>query len=153
MGKEGSWSRGGGALNQVALPGPLVTLLEPCMRPGSDQQHVSCCIIGNGNWGEWEAYGSCSVTCGVGVSVSRRQCDNPRKNRWGDPCPGSRRRTQTCEGSPCLSKINVITFLKLLCTVYCILFKIFLSKFDHWLLYLYWFIVCLRYGFNFFMIL
>ncbi|CAL1290601.1 unnamed protein product [Larinioides sclopetarius] len=31
----------------------------------------------DGEWGQWEAWSPCSRTCGAGVSLSQRHCDNP----------------------------------------------------------------------------
>ncbi|XP_041848471.1 properdin-like isoform X3 [Melanotaenia boesemani] len=50
----------------------------------------------NGAWGPWSAYSSCAVTCGVGLLVSSRKCDNPAHKYGGSSCPGEARRTKIC---------------------------------------------------------
>lgn len=32
----------------------------------------------DGQWGNWTEYSECSRTCGGGVSIASRECDNPR---------------------------------------------------------------------------
>ena len=32
----------------------------------------------DGSWGEWGEFGACSRTCGGGVKISERKCNNPR---------------------------------------------------------------------------
>lgn len=32
----------------------------------------------DGQWGNWTEYNECSRTCGGGVSIASRECDNPR---------------------------------------------------------------------------
>ncbi|GIY93851.1 hypothetical protein CEXT_531631 [Caerostris extrusa] len=37
----------------------------------------------DGEWGQWEPWSPCSRTCGAGVSLSQRHCDNPYASwRW-----------------------------------------------------------------------
>ncbi|XP_017285004.1 properdin [Kryptolebias marmoratus] len=67
---------------------------------GEDTQRVNCdflphCPV-NGNWGSWLPYTSCPVTCGVGLQVSVRRCDNPSPEHGGHPCPGEERKTAIC---------------------------------------------------------
>ena len=42
-----------------------------------------------GGWGRWSEWGTCSVTCGYGVRILTRRCDNPPPRNGGDPCPTS----------------------------------------------------------------
>ncbi|KDR11853.1 A disintegrin and metalloproteinase with thrombospondin motifs 7 [Zootermopsis nevadensis] len=66
-----------------------------------------CVVVGvrpnavNGQWGEWLSWSECSRTCGGGVSVSERQCDNPRPANHGRYCLGKRRRYKICNTEPC----------------------------------------------------
>ncbi|KAK7499826.1 hypothetical protein BaRGS_00008917, partial [Batillaria attramentaria] len=50
----------------------------------------------NGNWGPWEPWGACSVTCGCGEQLRRRRCDNPPANLCGQPCLGPLSETRIC---------------------------------------------------------
>ncbi|XP_037537865.1 properdin [Nematolebias whitei] len=57
--------------------------------------HLPYCPV-NGNWGSWSPYTPCPVTCGVGLQVSVRSCDNPSPKHGGQPCPGEERQTTIC---------------------------------------------------------
>ncbi|KAK7106181.1 hypothetical protein V1264_017467 [Littorina saxatilis] len=63
--------------------------------PGSAMQTepydngVPCVTCVDGNWGRWASWGSCLVTCGMGMRERRRECDSPPNNYCGQPCPGS----------------------------------------------------------------
>ncbi|CAH8635879.1 unnamed protein product [Heterobilharzia americana] len=64
-----------------------------------------CPIVGGG-WGDWSEFSACSVTCGVGKRIRRRQCNRPRPEGGGLYCQGSDFQevisNVTCEGYvPC----------------------------------------------------
>ncbi|KAM9718974.1 properdin-like isoform 2-T2 [Menidia menidia] len=68
--------------------------------PGQPQEAGNCdflphCPV-NGGWGQWSAFSTCPVTCGVGLQVSTRQCNSPAPNHGGASCPGEGRKTKTC---------------------------------------------------------
>ncbi|XP_074553123.1 properdin-like [Halichoeres trimaculatus] len=68
---------------------------------GEDRQtdhcnHLPHCQV-HGNWGPWSPFSPCPVTCGVGLQVSIRRCENPAPQHGGQPCPGESRRTSTCK--------------------------------------------------------
>uniref|UniRef100_A0A8C8A6V0 Uncharacterized protein n=1 Tax=Oryzias sinensis TaxID=183150 RepID=A0A8C8A6V0_9TELE len=72
--------------------------------PGDAHQSQYCselpnCPV-NGNWGEWAQPGPCSVTCGEGLQLSLRKCDNPSPKYGGEYCKGTSSRTSVCQ-SPC----------------------------------------------------
>uniref|UniRef100_A0A3P9JS75 Complement factor properdin n=1 Tax=Oryzias latipes TaxID=8090 RepID=A0A3P9JS75_ORYLA len=72
--------------------------------PGDAHQSQYCselpnCPV-NGNWGEWAQPGPCSVTCGEGLQLSMRKCDNPSPKYGGEYCKGTSSRTSVCQ-SPC----------------------------------------------------
>ncbi|CAH0553699.1 unnamed protein product [Brassicogethes aeneus] len=50
----------------------------------------------NGGWGEWSSWTSCSRTCGMGVSIAERDCNNPAPQNRGRYCLGERKKTKTC---------------------------------------------------------
>ncbi|TNN16020.1 Thrombospondin-2 [Schistosoma japonicum] len=62
----------------------------------------SSCLTINGGWGQWSEFTECSVTCGVGKRVRRRQCDYPRPQNGGLYCQGTDYQEVFCEGFlPC----------------------------------------------------
>ncbi|CAH1113494.1 unnamed protein product [Psylliodes chrysocephalus] len=69
--------------------------------------HKKCIEIGerpeaiNGGWGSWGPYSTCSRTCGGGVSISERNCDNPIPQFGGRFCLGDRKRFKICNKDPC----------------------------------------------------
>ncbi|XP_025100019.1 SCO-spondin-like [Pomacea canaliculata] len=78
-----------------------VAELNECVRPcpGSEMERRECgrdCCV-DGNWGQWERWGGCSVTCGQGSRERRRQCDSPAPNFCGQSCPGSGVDRDTCD--------------------------------------------------------
>ncbi|XP_055304525.1 A disintegrin and metalloproteinase with thrombospondin motifs 7 [Sitodiplosis mosellana] len=55
----------------------------------------------DGQWGNWTEYSECSRTCGGGVSIASRECDNPRPENGGAFCVGERIRYKVCKSDPC----------------------------------------------------
>ena len=51
-------------------------------------------------WGEWEAWGTCTVTCQGGMQSSTRAVLQPAQN-GGVPCSGNSIREQTCNNRAC----------------------------------------------------
>ena len=48
-----------------------------------------CFVIGapiDGDFGDWEAWGQCSHTCGESFSSRTRKCDNPAPQNGGRDC-------------------------------------------------------------------
>uniref|UniRef100_A0A665WW25 Complement factor properdin n=2 Tax=Echeneis naucrates TaxID=173247 RepID=A0A665WW25_ECHNA len=72
--------------------------------PGDDLQVADCSDLNNcpvdGSWGAWSPFGPCSVSCGVGLQLSIRTCDQPTPKYGGQFCEGSTTRTNVCS-SPC----------------------------------------------------
>lgn len=42
----------------------------------------------NGNWSQWEAWSSCSATCGSGSKTRTRTCTDPKPAHGGKKCVG-----------------------------------------------------------------
>ncbi|XP_045179924.2 coadhesin-like [Mercenaria mercenaria] len=59
---------------------------------------VHCPI--DGGWGNYTA-NQCTVTCGVGVLVSTRKCDNPPPQYGGAQCTGSATKFEKCANQLC----------------------------------------------------
>lgn len=55
----------------------------------------------DGGWGDWGNWSDCSRTCGAGVSINERKCDNPEPENGGKFCIGERRRYKICNHQPC----------------------------------------------------
>lgn len=50
----------------------------------------------HGSWGPWSDFSPCSVTCGVGLQMSTRFCNNPPPKHGGQGCQGDASRYQIC---------------------------------------------------------
>ncbi|XP_060575688.1 coadhesin-like [Ruditapes philippinarum] len=50
----------------------------------------------NGNWGDWQTWSSCSVTCLQGTRSRSRNCDNPAASGGGAACSGDDTETANC---------------------------------------------------------
>lgn len=50
----------------------------------------------HGNWGTWSPWSSCTRSCGAGVAVAVRHCDNPSPANGGRYCTGDRKRYRIC---------------------------------------------------------
>lgn len=55
----------------------------------------------DGGWGNWTDWSGCSRTCGAGVAIKIRECDNPAPASGGSFCIGERTRYKTCNTEPC----------------------------------------------------
>ncbi|KAJ8669560.1 hypothetical protein QAD02_000819 [Eretmocerus hayati] len=69
--------------------------------------HHKCVKIGtrgsaiNGGWSDWGPMNKCSRTCGGGVQVSERECNNPTPENGGRYCIGERKKFSICNTNPC----------------------------------------------------
>lgn len=57
----------------------MCVILQWCMSGRCvpiDAQHAGLPAI-DGDWSEWSDYTPCSRTCGGGVQIKRRRCNNP----------------------------------------------------------------------------
>ncbi|XP_056140686.1 A disintegrin and metalloproteinase with thrombospondin motifs 15-like [Lampris incognitus] len=66
----------------------------------SDKQAVHNVRV-DGRWGKWGLFGSCSRTCGGGVQLSKRECNNPVPSNGGKYCQGVRVKYRSCNLNPC----------------------------------------------------
>uniref|UniRef100_A0A667ZK10 ADAM metallopeptidase with thrombospondin type 1 motif, 15a n=1 Tax=Myripristis murdjan TaxID=586833 RepID=A0A667ZK10_9TELE len=55
----------------------------------------------DGRWGKWGPFGSCSRTCGGGVQLSKRECNNPVPSNGGKYCQGVRVKYRSCNLNHC----------------------------------------------------
>ena len=57
----------------------------------------------DGHWSNWTPE-PCSVDCGTGQIISRRECDNPSPADGGADCIGEAEKTEECIQKPCPSE-------------------------------------------------
>ncbi|KAF4073075.1 hypothetical protein AMELA_G00254740 [Ameiurus melas] len=55
----------------------------------------------DGKWGKWGTFGPCSRTCGGGVQLAKRECNNPLPDNGGKYCQGVRVKYRSCNLTPC----------------------------------------------------
>ncbi|XP_060570798.1 uncharacterized protein LOC132729070 [Ruditapes philippinarum] len=55
----------------------------------------------HGGWSDWSHWGTCSVTCGMGLKRRTRTCSNPTPSLGGNHCFGDRSEIQLCMPAPC----------------------------------------------------
>ena len=55
----------------------------------------------DGNWGEWSAWSACTRSCGIGVRMRVRSCDNPSPSKDGKDCMGQNTQTVNCKSGDC----------------------------------------------------
>ncbi|XP_052814164.1 uncharacterized protein LOC128241260 [Mya arenaria] len=58
----------------------------------------------HGGWSTWTSWGSCSVSCDAGLATRRRNCNNPKPDRFGDHCFGDSFEARICMQRPCAGK-------------------------------------------------
>lgn len=66
----------------------------------TDKQDVHSVKV-DGRWGKWGPFGSCSRSCGGGVQLSKRECNNPLPSNGGKFCQGVRVKYRSCNLHPC----------------------------------------------------
>ena len=54
-----------------------------------------------GSWGSWGEYSKCSRSCGGGVQVSERDCNDPLPQNGGRFCLGERKKYKLCHTHEC----------------------------------------------------
>ena len=58
----------------------------------------------------WTTFGVCSKTCGGGIHIRTRTCNNPKPQYGGASCAGEATESSPCGLTPCAGKS--ITFVK-----------------------------------------
>ncbi|XP_037335320.2 A disintegrin and metalloproteinase with thrombospondin motifs 15-like [Pungitius pungitius] len=72
-----------------------------CYRGACTDKNNTMHVKVDGRWGKWGAYGSCSRSCGGGVQLAKRQCDNPLPQNGGKYCYGLRIKYRSCNLNTC----------------------------------------------------
>ncbi|XP_063792751.1 hemicentin-2 [Pseudophryne corroboree] len=63
---------------------------------GVAHRGVELRVFANGGFSEWQDWGPCSRTCGMGVQERVRLCNNPPPSNGGSPCMGRDVDVRTC---------------------------------------------------------
>ncbi|KAL0978547.1 hypothetical protein UPYG_G00171970 [Umbra pygmaea] len=75
--------------------------------PGKHCKHGQCipkehdAATVEGAWGGWSPFGSCSRTCGGGIKIALRECNQPVPKNGGRYCVGRRMKFRSCNSEPC----------------------------------------------------
>ncbi|XP_077161405.1 A disintegrin and metalloproteinase with thrombospondin motifs 15 [Paroedura picta] len=72
----------------------------------------------DGNWGKWAPYGPCSRTCGGGVQLAKRDCNNPAPANEGKYCEGVRVKYRSCSLDPCSDSVPGKSFREEQCEAF-----------------------------------
>ncbi|XP_042331662.1 A disintegrin and metalloproteinase with thrombospondin motifs 15 [Sceloporus undulatus] len=72
----------------------------------------------DGNWGKWGPYGQCSRTCGGGVQLAKRECNNPSPTNEGKYCEGLRVKYRSCGLDPCSDSVPGKSFREEQCEAF-----------------------------------
>lgn len=71
---------------------------------GTNKEQKSCeipiCAI-DGRWSRWTPWSECSATCGNGIQIRYRKCNNPMAEYGGRNCEGHSNETIACTNKPC----------------------------------------------------
>ena len=62
---------------------------------------IFLCVIVDGSWGQWSQWSLCSKTCGDGVHVRSRICDDPKPAAGGASCTGTSTQEKYCRLRDC----------------------------------------------------
>lgn len=68
-----------------------------CVSP----EDLGSSVVVHGFWSSWSEFSSCSRTCGGGVTLRTRQCNNPRPAFGGNNCEGPDVEAELCNQQPC----------------------------------------------------
>ncbi|XP_006642324.3 A disintegrin and metalloproteinase with thrombospondin motifs 15 [Lepisosteus oculatus] len=74
---------------------------KSCLRGVCTERHNLTRSKVDGRWGTWGPFGTCSRTCGGGVQLAKRECNNPVPANGGKYCQGVRVRYRSCNLDPC----------------------------------------------------
>jgi len=72
--------------------------------PGEFKEEAVCntnTCPGDGGWSEWLSWSTCPVTCGTGLHIRSRRCDNPVPTNGGANCAGDYQENGYCNTDVC----------------------------------------------------
>ena len=63
----------------------------------------------NGGYSEWSEYATCSASCGNGVQIRERACNNPAPENGGVDCEdlGESTESKECKIKECPSELHL----------------------------------------------
>lgn len=113
---HGNWSSWGlwGACSASCHPGGTRSRSRTCTNPPPQNGGNNCtgdsvateacnnhsCPI-DGQYGNWNQWADCSVTCGAGTRIRQRACDSPPPAHGGNTCQGPSSDIKVCNATPC----------------------------------------------------
>ncbi|KAK6467892.1 A disintegrin and metalloproteinase with thrombospondin motifs 15 [Huso huso] len=72
-----------------------------CLKGACVERHNVTKYKVDGRWGKWGPFGFCSRTCGGGVQLAKRECNNPVPANDGKYCQGVRIKYRSCNLDLC----------------------------------------------------
>ena len=67
----------------------------------------------DGNWGPWTEYSACSTTCGTGLQIKSRKCNDPAPSIGGLQCDGDFGDVKYCNITSCPNSGGNLSFSKI----------------------------------------
>ncbi|XP_053126037.1 A disintegrin and metalloproteinase with thrombospondin motifs 15 [Hemicordylus capensis] len=89
-----------------------------CLKGACVERHNISKYRVDGNWGKWAPYGQCSRTCGGGVQLAKRECNNPAPANEGKYCEGVRVKYRSCSLDPCSGSVPGKSFREEQCEAF-----------------------------------
>uniref|UniRef100_A0ACB8EYD9 A disintegrin and metalloproteinase with thrombospondin motifs 15 n=1 Tax=Sphaerodactylus townsendi TaxID=933632 RepID=A0ACB8EYD9_9SAUR len=89
-----------------------------CLKGACVEKHNISKYRVDGNWGKWAPYGPCSRTCGGGVQLAKRECNNPPPANEGKYCEGVRVKYRSCGLDPCSDSVPGKSFREEQCEAF-----------------------------------
>uniref|UniRef100_A0A8C3A6Z7 ADAM metallopeptidase with thrombospondin type 1 motif, 15b n=1 Tax=Cyclopterus lumpus TaxID=8103 RepID=A0A8C3A6Z7_CYCLU len=89
-----------------------------CYRGACTDKNDTMRIKVDGRWGKWGAFGGCSRSCGGGVQLAKRACDNPVPENGGKYCYGLRVKYRSCNLNTCPDTGNRTLFREEQCEAF-----------------------------------
>ncbi|XP_075572822.1 A disintegrin and metalloproteinase with thrombospondin motifs 13 [Pelecanus crispus] len=68
----------------------------------SSLEELNPMTVVHGQWSVWSPFSSCSRSCGGGVAIRQRFCNNPRPAFGGQECRGASSQVEMCNTQACL---------------------------------------------------
>ena len=64
-------------------------------------------LIVDGNWGKWETWAACGISCGIGNNFRNRRCDNPPMLYGGSHCTSNADYIETMDPTGIQQQLDV----------------------------------------------